>query len=422
MTAMYNDNNIGTVAALRTFLATAEVFEIELHCSRKDRAQWIYDRLVRFKYQTLKRADKGVVLAYLQRVTGLTEKQIDRHVQAYKKRKKLCRPYQRRRFPTRYTQKDTELLAEVDNETKRLSGSLAAQFCANQYAAGDQRFIRLKDISTAQLYRLRGSRKYREKALTIARTQSIDRPIGTREKPKPKGEPGFLRVDTVHQGDLDGEKGVYHVNLVDEVIQWEVVLAVEEIGETFLEPLLREAVFLFPFLIRNFHSDCGSEYINYVVATLLNKLRVRQTKSRPRHCNDNALAETKNGAIVRKEMGHWHIPGVFAPRINVFYRDHLIPYLNFHRPCHFPEKTTLPNGKVIVKYRRKDCQTPYQKLISLPQWETYLRPGITPEDLQRQATAKTPLEAAKDKNAARDKLFSVILKKLSDTLPPAMTD
>ena len=422
MTTMYDDSNIRSIADLRTFLDAAEVFELQASCPRKERAQWIYDRLVRFKYQTLPKKDKGTVLQYLQRVTGLTEKQIDRHVAAYKNRTKLCKPYQRRCFPTVYTKEDAELLAEVDNATRRLSGNLAAEFCSNQYAAGDERFVRLKDISSAQLYRLRQSKRYQEEALVQAQTKSVDRPIGTREKPRPNNHPGFIRVDTVHQGDLNGEKGVYHVNLVSEVTQWEVILAVEEISETFLEPLLTEAIALFPFLIKNFHSDCGGEYINYTVAGLLEKLRIRQTKSRPRRSTDNGLVETKNGAVIRKEMGHWHIPGVFAPRINQFYKEHLIPYVNFHRPCHFPEKTTLKNGKVVVKYRRKACQTPYQKLTSLKDWEQYLRPEVTPEMLAQQAAEKTPLQAAQEKNKARDKLFSVILKKLSATLPSSMTD
>jgi len=42
----------------------------------------------------------------------------------------------------------------------------------------------------------------------------------------------------------------------------------------------------------NFHSDNGSEYINYVVADLLNKANVSQTKSRARKSNDNALVES----------------------------------------------------------------------------------------------------------------------------------
>lgn len=87
--------------------------------------------------------------------------------------------------------------------------------------------------------------------------------IGERRKPEPYGKPGYLRVDSVHQGDQDKEKGVYHINLVDEVTQWEIVGCVEGISEHFLVPLLTRLMEQFPFRIIEFHSDNGSEYINY---------------------------------------------------------------------------------------------------------------------------------------------------------------
>src|SRR5215210_4866649 len=93
----------------------------------------------------------------------------------------------------------------------------------------------------------------------------------------------------------------------------------------------------FPFTIRGFHSDNGSEFINHTVAALLNKLLIEQTKSRPRRSNDNGLVESKNGAVVRKHMGYGHIASVHAEQIQSFYQQHLNPYLNFHRPCGLPE-------------------------------------------------------------------------------------
>ena len=79
--------------------------------------------------------------------------------------------------------------------------------------------------------------------------------IGERRKPDPKGKPGMIRIDTVHQGDLDGQKGVYHINAVDEVTQFEIIGAVEGISERFLIPLLTELLEQFPFTIQGFHSD-----------------------------------------------------------------------------------------------------------------------------------------------------------------------
>ncbi len=71
----------------------------------------------------------------------------------------------------------------------------------------------------------------------------------------------------------------------------------------------------------------GSEYNNYQVAKLLEKLRVEFTKSRPRHYNDNALAESKNAAVVRKHLGYAHIPQYCASFVNVFCAVILNPYV-----------------------------------------------------------------------------------------------
>lgn len=412
---MFDDKDITDVAQLEPILAAAEVFGLGFHGTRKERATWISERLVRFRYSTLSRKKKRVLRQYVRAVTELSKKQVKRHIRAYKRGKKLCAPYNHHSLPVLYTDADRELLAEVDNATGRLSGNLTAQFCADQCAAGDGAFIRLKNVSSATIYRLRQSKRYNLRVLHVGKTKATTVAIGQRRKPKPDGIPGFLRVDTVHQGDLGKAKGVYHINLVDEVTQWEVLVAVEEISESVLEEVLAVAILLFPYAIKNFHSDNGGEYINYTVAGLLEKLRIHQTKSRSRHSNDNGLVEGKNAAVVRKEMGHWHIRGVYAPRINVFYRDHLIPYLNFSRPCYFPQRKTEKNGKVIVRYPRKNCMTPYRKLRSLKNWQQYLRPGITADDLEYQARAKTPLQAAREKTAAREQLFSIIIEKHPNT-------
>ena len=136
--------------------------------------------------------------------------------------------------------------------------------------------------------------------------------IGERRKPNPEHKPGYLRVDTVHPGDLDGIKGVYHINAVDQETQWQVLGATAQISEAWLIPVLEAMLRQFPFRILGFHSDNGSEFINYTVAKLLNQLLVEQTKSRPRHSNDNGLAEAKNGAVIRKHMGYGHIAAEHA--------------------------------------------------------------------------------------------------------------
>ena len=122
--------------------------------------------------------------------------------------------------------------------------------------------------------------------------------IGERAKPDPKGLPGYIRIDTIHQGDVNDQKGVYHINAVDEVTRWEIVASVHRISEAYLVPAMENMLVQFPFIIRGFHSDNGSEFVNKTVAALLNKLLIRFTKSRARHTNDNCLVESKNGSVV----------------------------------------------------------------------------------------------------------------------------
>jgi transposase InsO family protein len=408
MVTMFDDSLLNTIGNLKMFLEGTLPITFQ-PLRREERSRWIRSTLVRFKYITLKRAGKQIVHRYVMKVADLSRAQVARHIAAYRDNASICASYKRRSFPTLYTAGDVELLAATDNLHGRLNGAATIALMGAEFIRGDRRYERLKNISVSRLYDLRGKRQYVEHALTIEKTKPTQVPIGERRKPDPNGTPGFLRVDTVHQGDFGKEKGVYHINHVDEVTQWEVIVAVEQISEARMEPALEEAFSLFPFPIRNFHSDNGGEYINDVVQQFLVRWKSKQTKGRPRHSNDNGLAETKNGAIIRKHMTYHHIPQPFAARINQFYREHLIPYLNFHRPCAFPKVEVLRNGKKKVTYPPENYLTPYEKLKSQPNWQQHLCPGITPAMLEAQANAKTPNQAAREMQEAKKKLFDVIL-------------
>jgi hypothetical protein len=195
------------------------------------------------------------------------------------------------------------------------------------------------------LYSLRASPGYKKHRQVFTKTQSRKVNIGERRKPKPNGQTGYIRIDSVHQGDLDKQKGVYHINAADEVTQFEMVASVEKISETYLIPILAQMLNSFPLVIKGFHADNGSEYINRNVARLLQKLLIEFTKSRSRKTNDNALVEGKNAAIVRKQFGNLHIPQKWAPQMNDFNVNYLCPHINYHRPCFFPEIKIDAKGK-----------------------------------------------------------------------------
>jgi len=307
-------------------------------------------------------------------------------------------------FKTHYTKLDKDLLVQTDNVHGRLSGPATRRIFERQYNIyEDKRFERLKGISSAHIYNLRTSRTYELKAQTFAQTKSVNRSVGIRRKPETMGKPGWIRVDTVHQGEWNGEKGVYHINLVDTVLQWEIILCVEKISESYLVPALEEALLMFPFLVLGFHSDNGSEFVNAVVARLLNKLLIEQTKSRSGRTNDNALVEGKNGSVIRKHMGYLHIGQKGVPLINVFYRDHFNGYLNFHRPCGYATVTVDEKGRRRKKY--ETYQTPYERLKSLENASQYLRTGMNFDVLDKVAAQETDNESAARMQEAKGRLF-----------------
>lgn len=177
-----------------------------------------------------------------------------------------------------------------------------------------------------------------------------------------------------------------------------------QISETWLLPVLEAMLEQFPFQVCGFHSDNGSEFINHTVSRLLNKLLIEQTKSRPRHSNDNGLMETKNGAVIRKHMGYGHIAAAHAEAIGQFYREHFNHYVNFHRPCAQAEIEMDAKGPQRRCYRR--YQTPLETLLTLENPEPHLRPGVTLASLQRQVFRQSDTEAARRMQAAKQKLFS----------------
>jgi len=304
MVTYMNDKKIRTLDDVRAFLAGTN--EIEFSIAGKDaRYQWIEQTLRRLKYRSLARCERGLVLRYLERVSGYSRQSITRLVAQYRRTGKLRR---RQRtvagFQRYYTSEDARLLAELDELHGTPCGAAAKKLCERMYRVyGDARFESLSHISISHLYNLRRATGYRRQRRHFEKTRPTRSRIAQRRKPDPQGHPGYLRLDTVHQGDLDGIKGVYHINAVDEVTQFQCVFSVERISERFLIPVLEAILETFPFAIHGFHADNGSEYINHRVAKLLNKLNIEFTKSRPRHSNDNALAESKNGSVIRKHLG-----------------------------------------------------------------------------------------------------------------------
>jgi hypothetical protein len=402
MNLIMNDSRSMNLEELKAFVRSSASLEFKGQ-SREQSYAWIEERLRHYRYLHQDRSHKGVIRQYLQKMTGYSRAQLARLIAQYRGSGQVrVRAYRRHRFPRKFTREDQLLLAEVDEAHERLSGPATVAILRREHEVfGRKQFQRLSTISAAHLYRLRHQAFYR--CTTLAKTRPKVAPYGQRRRPDPQGQPGYLRVDTVHQGDHQGQKGVYHLNTVDEVTQWEVIGCCCGISERYLVPVLQDLLAQYPFVVRGFHSDNGGEFINRVVTQLLNKLLIQFTKSRPRRTNDQGLVECKNGAIIRKQMGYTHIPQTQADNIQRFYQETLNLYLNFHRPCGFATEKTDQRGKLRKCY--DTYLTPFEKFLSLPHPQRFLKPGLTLAQLEQLANAHSDTEFAALLQQRKSQLF-----------------
>ena len=393
-----------SLEGIRRFVAASEEIRFE-SADRQQVYAWVEGLLVGQQYARQGKAARGLLRRYIEKMTGLSRAQVTRLIARYAASGRVePTVYRRRRFPERFTRADIELLAAVDEAHETLSGPATRRILEREYGLFNKaEYARLATISVAHLYNLRKSQRYRERRLNYTKTRPTTVAIGERRRPTPRGRPGYLRLDTVHQGDGPEGKGVYHINAVDQVTQWQIAASAARISELYLEPVLKAMMLQFPFRILGFHTDNGSEFINRTVEQLLNKLLIEQTKSRPRQSGDNGLIETKNGAVIRKHMGYGYIDAGHADRINSFYREFLNPYLNYHRPCAQAEVDIDHRGRKTVRYKR--YQTPLETLLALDEPAQYLRQGLSINALKRIAAALSDTDAARRMQQAKAKLF-----------------
>jgi hypothetical protein len=413
-----DETRLRTLEQLEDFLRASGSVAFTAAGDDGERYAHISRVLLRFDYTGRNKRERGIVLRYLQHTSGYSRAQMTRLVARWQGNRLAAVPLKMRYrppaqpFARKYTAADIALLVEMDKAHEDVCGPAIAHLLQRAYRTyGDPRYERLARLSVSHLYNLRKSNGYQALRTVFAKTRPVCNAIGLRKAPAPEGRAGFVRIDSVHQGDQDGMKGVYHITCVDAVSQWQVEACVERISEAYLLPVLGQIIAQFPFVVAGFHSDNGSEYINGKVAKLLEKLRIEQTKSRSRQSNDNALAESKNASVVRKHMGYDHIPQVYAKPINAFYQDIFNPWLNLHRPCLFATSIANAKGKIVKRYKHEDVKTPLECLVLLvAQDRVTFREGVSLDALQAQARSQTDLAAAQAMGNAKRELFATFIK------------
>lgn len=398
-----DDSRITSIAQLKDFLNGSKQIVVSLeNSSIEEKYQFIEKTIKQFLYQKLKKKDKKIVVLYLRKITAYKKAQLYKLIQRAEKGSLKRSLYKRIKPHKIYTTIDVKLLEKTDEIHLRLSEDATKEILRREYEVfHNQNYQTISRISHSHISNLRHAPSYR--SFWINHTKARQIPIGITRPPENFGRPGSIRIDSVSQ------KDVYHINSVDEITQWEIVFCVPQLSESCMLPALQEIFSQYPFHIFNFHSDRGKETINYLVSELLQRLLIKQTKNRSYHSGDNALIETKNGSVIRKNMGWEHINQKFCDEIDHYYKTFFNPYLNFHRPCGFPTIETSEKGKKTKEYNL--YQTPYDHLKNLPNSRQYLKEGITFEMLDKIAYSHSDNEFATIMREEERKLFQKIREK-----------
>lgn len=398
-----DDSRINSISQLREFVKGSNLFTVKLQ-TIEAKYKLINKTIKKFKYQKLSRKDKHIVRLYLEKLTGYKKAQLNRLIKRALAGDLKKANYVRHNPHVIYGSDDIKLLEKTDVLHRRLNSLATKEILRRETEIfSNQNYAHISKVSASHINNLRNSNCYKQ--FWVNGTKARQVLIGKTKEPEPNGKPGSIRVDTVHQ------REIYHINAVDEITQWEVVVCVPLISERYLLPALKRMLAQFPFVIFNFHSDRGSEFINKVVADLLNKLLIEQTKSRSRHSNDNALVESKNGTVIRKNMGYTHIHFGAAQMISDFYEKWFNPYLNYHRPSLYVTEEKVDKKCHIHKIYGQ-ATTPYEKLKEVGRQlkQNFLKPNTSFKQLDQFAYQQSDNQFATKMRKEEVKLFEKISK------------
>jgi hypothetical protein len=211
-----DETKLRTIAQLQGFLdATPEVkFTLAAGAGDAQRYEHISRVLKRFEYRQCGKHDRGVVLAYLRRTSGYSRPQITRLVARWQENRLATVPLAKRYrapaapFARKYTSVDVALLVQMDRANEDVCGPATRHLLKRAHGVyDDARYERLAGLSVSHLYNLRKSAGYQKLRVSFTKTRPVCNPIGVRKAPRPNGRAGWVRIDNVHQGDLDGIKG-----------------------------------------------------------------------------------------------------------------------------------------------------------------------------------------------------------------------
>jgi hypothetical protein len=228
------------------------------------------------------------------------------------------------------------------------------------------------EISPAQIDRLlRPSRvQHPKKGISATRPGTLLRhAVPTRSGPPDTCRPGSVEADTVAHCD-DSTEGDYvnSLTFTELFSGWTENRAIwNKSGESVLIQL-RELEITVPYILKDFHTDNGGEFLNWALHRHLTgrALRLPWTRSRAYRKNDNAHCEQKNWTHVRQLFGHDRFGHPeLVPLMNDLYGQEWSQFTNHFKPT-FKLVRREKKGAKTKRIYETQPRTPYQRLLDSP--------------------------------------------------------
>lgn len=268
---------------------------------------------------------------------------------------------------------------------------------------------KLLGISPAQIDRLlRPARvQHPKKGLSATRPGTLLRhAVPTRSGPPNTTRPGSVEADTVAHCDDSTEGDYVHSLTFTELFSgWTENRAVWNKSAEAVRVELRALEQVVPFDMTDFHTDNGTEFLNWALYRHLTRRKTRMpwTRSRAYRKNDNAHCEQKNWTHVRQLFGHERFGHPeLVPLMNDLYAQEWSQYTNHFKPTFKLSKREKHNGKTKRIYE-KTPQTPYQRLLASPDI-----PEATKVKLRAQHAKLDPFALKKSIEVKLKKFFTAL--------------
>jgi hypothetical protein len=268
---------------------------------------------------------------------------------------------------------------------------------------------KLLAISPAQIDRLLQPMRVRHprKGLSATRPGTLlRRQVPTRGGPPDTSKPGSVEADTVaHCGDTTAGDYVNSLTFTELFSGWTENRAVWNKSSHAVLGQLKEIEEKAPFEMKNFHTDNGSEFLNWALYEHLTgrKMKVPFTRSRACRKNDNAHCEQKNWTHVRLLFGHERFEHPeLVPLMNDLYAQEWSQFTNHFKPT-FKLLKRDKRGSRTVRIYEPTPRTPYQRLLDSPDIEE-----ATKTQLRKEHAALDPFELKKNIERKLKNFFTVL--------------